>query len=274
MRGAWKVVWLIVLILVLISIIFPVFVMFKFSVSDRASVITGGQYPVPFWPFNPTVEMYGMILKDARTMDAAIMSISIAIITVILALAIGAPTAFGLARYKIPGGAVLLVAILGVRFFPDIASAVPIYEAFARLNLTKSILGVSLAHTLVSLPYVIYIAMGVFETIPRDLEEQAYVLGAGKFYSFVHVVLPVAAPGLAAGAIYTFLLSWNEFIFAYFLLWGGRDTLPVFLQRSLFEAPPENLLMTIAVLLTIPVIIFTFATQKYMKMGMTAGAVK
>jgi ABC-type glycerol-3-phosphate transport system permease component len=274
MKKVWKIVWALTLILVLLSIVFPVYMMFQFSISDRDSIITGGEYSPPFWPFHPTLEMYGTLLDDARMIDAALMSIIIALLTVVLTLIIGAPAAFGLARYKVPGGAVLLVAILGIRFFPDVASAVPILEMFTKIGLTKNVWGVMLTHTLVALPYVIFISMGVFEAIPKDLEEQAHVLGASKFYSFVHVVLPVAAPGLAASAIYTFLLSWNEFIFAYFLLWGGKDTLPVFLQRTLFETPPVNVLMTIAVLITIPVIIFTFATQKYMKMGMTAGSVK
>jgi ABC-type sugar transport system, permease component len=274
MKKVWKIVWAFTLILVLLSIVFPVYMMLQFSISDRDSFITGGEYPPPFWPFHPTLEMYGTMLSDARMVDAALMSIVIAVLTVIFTLIIGAPTAFGLARYKVPGSAVLLVAILGIRFFPDVASAVPILEMFTKIGLTKNVWGVMLTHTLVALPYVIFISMGVFEAIPKDLEEQAHVLGASKFYSFVHVVLPVAAPGLAASAIYTFLLSWNEFIFAYFLLWGGTDTLPVFLQRTLFETPPVNVLMTIAVIITVPVIIFTFATQKYMKMGMTAGSVK
>ena len=274
MEKIWKILWAFTLLLVLISIVLPVYMMFQFSISDRDSIITGGEYPPPWFPFHPTFDMYGSMLKDARMIDAALMSIVIAVLTVILTLIIGAPTAFGLARYKIPGSAVLLVAILGIRFFPDVAAAVPILELFTKIGLTKNIWGVMLTHTLVSLPYVIFISMGVFASIPRDLEEQAHVLGASKLYSFVHVVLPVAAPGLAASAIYTFLLSWNEFIFAYFLLWGGTDTLPVFLQRTLFETPPINLLMTIAVIITVPVIIFTFATQKYMKMGMTAGSVK
>ena len=136
-------------------------------------------------------------------------------------------------------------------------------------------LGVALAHSLLSIPYVIFIAMGVFETIPRDLDEQAQILGASKLYSFTRIIIPVALPGLAAAAIYVFLLSWDEFIFAYFLLaFGDLSTLPVLLKKILSWTPQHNLLAAISVMLSIPVMIFTFLVQKYMRTGATAGAVK
>jgi multiple sugar transport system permease protein len=117
--------------------------------------------------------------------------------------------------------------------------------------------------------------MGVFETIPRDLDEQAQILGASKLYSFTRIILPVALPGLAAAAIYVFLLSWDEFIFAYFLLaFGDLSTLPVLLKKILSWTPQHNLLAAISVMLSIPVIVFTFVVQKYMRTGATAGAVK
>ena len=101
------------------------------------------------------------------------------------------------------------------------------------------------------------------------------MLGAGKLYSFVHIILPVALPGLAAAAIYVFLLSWDEFIFAYFLLvFGYLSTLPVLLRKILSWTPQHNLLAAISVLLSLPVIIFTFVVQKYMRTGAGGGAIK
>jgi multiple sugar transport system permease protein len=190
---------------------------------------------------------------------------------------IGAPAAFTLARYEFPGLAVLMFCIISIRLFPDICSVVPVAEAFSKppLSYIPSVLQVAAAHTLLSLPYVIYILMGVFKTIPRALEEQAYILGATKFYTFRTVIIPVALTGVAAASIYVFLLSWNEFIFAYYLLFKSPNvSLPVYLLRILAWTPQPNFLAAISMMLSLPVIIFSFAAQRYMISGMTAGAVK
>jgi multiple sugar transport system permease protein len=208
---------------------------------------------------------------------AGLYSLEIALVTVVLSMLIGAPAAFTLARYKFPGLAVLMFCIISIRLFPDICSVVPVAEAFSKppLSLIPPSLQVAIAHTLLSLPYVIYILMGVFKTIPRDLEEQAYILGATKLYTFRHVIIPVALTGFAAASIYVFLLSWNEFIFAYFLLFKSPNvSLPVYLLRILAWTPQPNFLAAISMMLSLPVIVFAFAVQRYMISGMTAGAVK
>jgi ABC-type glycerol-3-phosphate transport system permease component len=125
------------------------------------------------------------------------------------------------------------------------------------------------------LPYVIFIGISAFEAIPRDLEEQATVMGANRFQSFARILLPLAVPGLAAAAIYTFLLSWDEFIFAYFLLGLGKiSTLTLYLKQRMAFSPPQNILATISVCLSLPVVIFSLLLQKYMTAGITSGSVK
>ena len=270
-------VWLVCLLVAVFLILFPLYVMFKYSLADRASIVTGGKYPTPLWPKEPNVTQYQELLKRKDFLFAGVYSLEIAILTVGLSLLIGAPAAFTLARYKFPGIGVLMIAIVTIRVFPDICSVIPVAEAFARSPLSKipATLQVAMAHTLLSLPYVVYICMGVFKTIPKDLEEQAYILGASKFYAFRHVVIPVALSGLSAAAIYVFLLSWNEFIFAYYLLFKSPVvSLPVYLLRILSWTPQLNFLAAISMILSIPVIIFSFLVQRYMISGMTAGAVK
>jgi multiple sugar transport system permease protein len=132
-----------------------------------------------------------------------------------------------------------------------------------------------LAHTLLALPYVIFIGLSAFETIPADLEQQAAVMGASGLQIFLKILLPLAIPGLTAAAIYTFLLSWDEFIFSYFLLGLGKiTTLTLYLKQKFSFSPPQNLLATISVCLSLPVIAFTLLVQKYMTAGITAGSVK
>jgi multiple sugar transport system permease protein len=268
------VIWLIGIIIMIIIVLIPIFVMFKYSLSDRSSVVTGGK-PIPLWPYHPTLEQFRGLATMDRFIRSFMISLEVALLSIVFSLIIGTPAAYALVRYRFPGVMVLATLLISVRLFPDIVSVVPIVETFIKFRLVNSVPGVAMAHSLLSIPYVIFIAMGVFETIPRDLDEQAQILGASRIYSFTRIVLPVALPGLAAAAIYVFLLSWDEFIFAYFLLaFGDLSTLPVLLQKILSWTPQHNLIAAISVMLSIPVVIFTFIVQKYMQAGATAGAVK
>jgi multiple sugar transport system permease protein len=266
--------WALGIVVMLIIVSLPVFIMFKYSISDRASIISGGG-TIPLWPYHPSFRIYRYILGYRDFYAAVFVSLKIALLTIGIAMVLGVPAAYVLARTRIPGKALLLIMIISVRLFPDICSIIPVMEVFIKLRLDNSYLGASLAHSLLALPYVIYIARGVFEAIPPDLEQQAQVLGATKIQSFIQVVLPLAIPGLAAAAIYTFLLSWDEFIFSYFLLGFGKlQTLTLYLKHKMAFAPPQNFLMTISVFLSLPVIIFTLLVQNYMKADITSGAVK
>ncbi|HEY8348132.1 MAG TPA: carbohydrate ABC transporter permease [Symbiobacteriaceae bacterium] len=275
-RTNWA--WWLGLFVALFVVVFPIYVMFKYSISDRASIITGGMYPEPLWPFHPTTEMFEYLLSRDDFTVAGLISVKVALYTVALSLLLGTPAAYALARFRFPGYGVLLFSLISIRLFPDISTVIPLVEVFFNSPLSRLPVDiqVALSHTLLSLPYVIYIAMGVFETVPKDLEEQAAILGCSRLGAFLRIVLPVAAPGLAAGAIYTFLLSWNEFIFSYYLTFTSPEgtTLPVYLLRILNWTPQKNLLAALSLVISLPVILFTFLVQKYMRAGLTAGAVK
>ncbi|MBD3320886.1 MAG: ABC transporter permease subunit [Chitinivibrionales bacterium] len=269
-----KVFWLCAVIFTVLLIIAPVFLLFKYSISDASSINTGGS-PVPLWPYNPTFRNFLYLFSDNQFYGVVINSLLIAFFTVIVSLLIGVPASYVLGRYQIPLRKPLLVGLISVRLFPDIASVIPVAEFFITIEAHNTYWGVVLAHTLLALPYVIFIGTSAFEPIPRDLEHQAMVMGANRFQIFLKILFPLAIPGLTAAAIYTFLLSWDEFIFAYFLLGLGRiSTLTLYLKQKLAYAPPQNLLATISVCLSFPVIIFSLLLQKHMSAGITSGAVK
>jgi ABC-type glycerol-3-phosphate transport system permease component len=273
-KGRPGILWLIGIIVMILIVLAPIFIMFKYSISDRSSVVTGGA-PIPLWPYKPTLEQFQGLVSMDRFLRSFLISMEVGLLSIIISLVIGIPAAYALVRYRFPGVMVLAGLLISVRLFPDIVSVVPVVEIFIKFRLVNSVPGVALAQSLLSIPYVIFIAMGVFNTIPRDLEEQARILGAGRLYTFIRIILPIAMPGLAAATIYVFLLSWDEFIFAYFLLvFGDLSTLPVLLQKILSWTPQHNLIAAISVMLSIPVIIFTFIVQKYMRTGAVAGAVK
>jgi len=266
--------WFVSLCVMIAVVFIPIFFMLKYSISDRASLVTGGE-AAPLWPHHPTLDTYRFILGYPDFYHAAGVSFKVAILTIGLSMSMGVPAAYVLSRYNIPGKAMLLLGLISVRLFPDIVSIIPVAVAFARLHLHDTYLGAALAHTLLALPYVLYICMGIFESIPRDLERQAEILGAGKSYILLRIIAPLSMTGIAAAAIYTFLLSWDEFIFSYFLLgFGELNTLPLYLKQKMAFAPPQDLLMALSMLLSLPVIVFTMILQRYMRSGLTAGAVK
>jgi multiple sugar transport system permease protein len=267
-------IWISGLILALLMIIGPIYLLVKYSISDIASINTGGK-PIPFWPLKPTIEVYRYLFTDSQFYLVLGNSFFIALMTVICSLLLGVPAAYVLGRFRIPGRRIVLLGIISVRLFPDIASVIPIVEFFIRINAHQTYWGVILAHTLLALPYVIFIGIGAFESIPHELEQQAWVMGANRFQTFYMVLFPIAVPGLAAAAIYTFLLSWDEFIFVYFLTFGRQDmfTLTLYLN-GLKYAEPQNLMAATSVCLSVPVIVFSMFVQRYMITGITAGSVK
>lgn len=261
-------------ILAVLLVLIPLYLLLKYSLSGPESINTGGA-PIPLWPHDPTFRNYLYLFSDSEFYGVVWNSVLIASCTVVLSLALGVPASYVLGRVSLPGKKIFLLLLVSVRLFPDIAAVIPVTELFIKLEAQNTYWGVILAHTLLSLPYVIFIGTSAFETIPRDLEEQSRVMGANMFQTFFLVLLPLAVPGLIAAAIYTFLLSWDEFIFAYFLLGLGRiSTLTLYLNQKLAFAPPQNILATISVCLSVPVIVFALLVQKYMTAGITEGSVK
>lgn len=274
-RGrARQAVWVLCMVSAALMVAAPLYLLVKYSVSDITSINTGGK-PIPLWPHRPTLSNFAYLFSDSHFYEVIGHSLVIALSAVGLAMVLGVPASYVLGRCRVPGRRVLLIGLISVRLFPDIASVIPVTEFFIKLGVHNTYLGVILAHSLLSLPYVIFIAMSAFESIPRDLEEQATVMGANRFQRFLRVLLPLTVPGLVAAAIYTFLLSWDEFIFAYFLLGLGRiSTLTLYLNEKLNYSPPQDLLAAISVCLSLPVIFFSLAVQKYNTAGLVSGAVK
>ncbi len=273
-KRAKGLVWVASILFSVALVVVPVYLLVKYSVSDSGSINTGGA-PIPLWPYAPTLRSFTYLFTESQFYGVIVNSIIIALATVFCSMLLGVPAAYVLGRYRVPFRRTMLLGLISVRLFPDISSVIPITEFFIRFGLQNSYLGAVLGHTLLALPYVIFIGMSAFESIPSDLEQQAQVMGAGGFTIFFKILLPLSIPGLIAAAIYTFLLSWDEFIFSYFLLGLGKiSTLTLFLRQKLAYAPPQNLLAAISVFISVPVIAFSLALQKYMTAGYTSGSVK
>ncbi len=247
----------------------PLLVLLKVSISAPEDVMTA--HP-PFWIYHPTLENWQRLLTPETLFSPARHSLVVATGTAALAVMMAAPAAYVISRLPRGWRYGLILGLLFTRMFPDVAIAMPVAITFLRFGLNDTDLGLILAHLVPNLPFVAWILVGTFETIPREIEEASYVDGNGKIGTLIRAVLPIAAPGIAVAALFAWLASWNDLVYAIYLFLGER-TLPLMTfyysnRGSVFDTA------TFAVLLTIPVMIVTLALQRYIESGTLSGAIK
>jgi multiple sugar transport system permease protein len=203
----------------------------------------------------------------------------VAVIATLIATVAGSLTAYGLSRFTLPKNLnyQLLFTILTVRMFPPSVTVIPIYILFNReflgIKLYDTQFGLGLVHAFVDVPLVVWIMLGFFREIPRDIEEAALVDGDSWLGAFRRQILPLAAPGLAATAILVAISSWNEFLFA-LILTQRSQTLPIAVagQITQFDILYGNL-MAGGVFAAIPVVVFALLVQRYIIRGLALGGV-
>lgn len=189
-------------------------------------------------------------------------SVKVAALTMVLSIAIGAPGGYALSRFEFPGKELFRLLVLMTRAFPLPLLALPLAILFIRVGLDDTVLGLAIVHTTLALPFAVLITFSLFSGIPVELEEAAWTLGCNRFQAFVKVVLPLILPGIAASAIFAFVISWNE-VFAAAVLTIENRTLTAFLLQSLAESP-LHLKFAGGFVLVVPALIFIFAVRKYL----------
>lgn len=195
-------------------------------------------------------------------LDALWNSIRVAAVTMVLSIGIGAPAGYALSRFDFPGKEAFRFLVVMTRAFPLPLLALPLAVMFIRTGLDDSIVGLALVHTTLALPFAVLITYSLFSGIPVELEEAAWTLGCTRVTAFTKVVMPLAAPGIAASAVFAFVISWNE-VFAAAVLTIENRTLTAFLMQSL-DWSPLHLKFAGAAALVLPAIIFIFAVRKYL----------
>lgn len=193
---------------------------------------------------------------------ATINSVIVALLTIGISFLLGLPAGYAFARFIFSGRDSLKLLIIGLRMFPIIVIAVPLATLYIRLNLYDTLLGVALAHTAMALPFVVLVTSGIFAGVPRDLEEAGLVFGLTRLGVFARITLPMALPGLAAAAIFTFIMSWNEVFIASILTTLNR-TLPAFILVSAMAAP-DFIKFAASFLIVLPAMIFVFVARRYL----------
>ena len=229
-----------------------------------------------FWPRPLVGENYEQLLAKTDFVKWYGNSATVAISSTLLATAVGTIGAYALARLRFLGRGFLASATLITYLVPPSILFIPLYAQMRNLGLANSLGGLIAAYPSFTVPFVTWLLMGYFESIPEELEEAAMIDGATRFGAFYRVVLPLSAPGVLAAGLYAFTQAWNEFLYALVFITDGKlRTLPVGLASFITgDVYGWGYLMAGAVLTTLPVIAAYIYLQKYMVEGLTAGSVK
>lgn len=258
-----------------ISLLFVLPILFVFfwmvSMSFKTQVEISSASPTLF-PLAPTLTWYQDLLTRMPFGGYFLNSLIVGVGSTGLGLAFGLPAAYAIARWKLTGAS---TAVLITRIIPAISYLIPWFIVAKRVGLTDSLFLLILLHLTVTLPLIIWIMIGFFESLPDELEQAARVDGCSTWQSFIKIALPLVQPGLVAASILAFISSWNNFLFAAVLGGPNSQTLPVVVYNLLsFEQANWGPLAAGATLVCLPIVLATLFFQRYLVEGLTAGAVK
>lgn len=229
-------------------------------------------------PAEATLENYSAVFEEQPFLRNILNSVLVATATVAVALACGLFASYALGRVSFHGRRPLLYAILGVAMFPQIAVLAGMFELIRWLGLFNSWPGLALAYLLFTLPFTVWVLTVFMAGFPREVEDAAFVDGAGPFTLVVKIILPLLAPALAATGLLAFIAAWNEFLFALtFTLTNEARTVPVAIAlmsgATAYELPWGRV-MAASVIVTLPLVVLVLVFQRLIVSGLTAGTLK
>lgn len=247
-------------ILISLWVLIPILFIASMALTTPAEVRS---YPKGILPFIPlSTETMEFFLNSNGILPGIRNSVVVAVITLVLSTLISAPAGYALSRYVFRGRDVFRLSVLAVRAFPIVVLSIPLAVVFLRTGIYDSVYSLALMHTALALPTTILVISSVFSSIPYELEEAAMVFGCSPAQAFRHVVLPLVMPGIAAAAIFTFVLSWNE-VFAATILTIQNRTLPAQVLVTLYQSS-EPYQFAGGFFMMIPSLIFIFFIRRYL----------
>lgn len=251
--------------------LFPFYWMVSSSLKDQATLLASP----PAWTFTPTLAHYAEIFADRKVIDAIVNSLIVSTSTTALAVMLGAPAAYALARFEFRGKSDLWFWFISNRFISPIVLALPVYLLALQVRMLDTHLVLILIYLTFSLPIVVWICTDQFRSIPKDLEEAARLEGASQWLIFRKIYLPLGLPGVAVSAIFSFIFSWNELLYALVLTRRSVQTAPVVATSFMsgYELPWGKIMAT-GTVIVLPVTIFALLVSRHMVRGLTMGASK
>jgi multiple sugar transport system permease protein len=252
--------------------LFPFYWMVSSSLKDQTDLLASP----PVWFFAPTLSNYQDIFADHRVTDAVLNSLFVASATTALSILLGTPAAYALARFNFRGKGDLWFWFISNRMISPIVLALPVYLLASQVGLLNTRLVLILIYLTFNLPIVVWICTDQFRSIPVELEQSARLEGANQFDIFWRIYLPLGIPGIAVSAIFAFIFSWNELLYALVLITSqGLKTAPVVATNFMsgYELPWGKIMAT-GTIIVLPVTVFALLVSRHMVSGLTMGATK
>ena len=274
----WSIAGWIFLVLLLLFTVIPIAWMISTSLKTQLGAL---QFPPTWIPANPTLDNYTRLLNPNNELGRTFLrymgnSLLVATSTTIIGVAVAVPAGYAFSRFRFPGKNALFYAVLLRNMFPAVIFLIPLFILMRNLHLVNSYWSLIITYLTFGLPLSIWLLRGFYDNIPVQLEQAARIDGASRFQAFLLIVMPLSAPGIIATAIYSFILAWNEYLYALtFINDQNKLTVPVGLQRFFTEYVANwPGLMAAAFIMSIPVVVMFLLLQKYFIRALTEGAVK
>jgi multiple sugar transport system permease protein len=224
--------------------------------------------------FVPTFDHYAALWKGGFP-KSFVNSVLASTLSTLLALVIGTPPAYALARWRFRGHSQISLWILATRMAPPIAFTIPFFLAYRRLGMLDTVFGLVVIYHTFNIALVIWMMQTYFDSVPRALEEAAWIDGCGVWATLLRITLPLTAPGLAATAVLCFIFSWNDFFYALILTRTHAQTAPVAIVNFIqYEGWEWGKIAAGGTLVMLPVIVFSMLVRTYLVRGLTAGGIK
>lgn len=270
-RGCREVGRLLAIVLIVCFFIFPIFWLFSTSFKERIDVF---RLP-PKWVFSPTLSNFEYIFRTKPILNWTLNSMIISLGTAVLSLVLGVPAAYGISRLKFRGKGVLLTAILLIRALPPVVILLPFRVMMHSIGLMGTRTAVILIDTVYNSAFTVWLMSGIFEQLPRSIEEAAYVDGCSRLRTFWVIALPLTKPGLVTAALFALILSWNDFLFAMSLTSPATATLPLgILSTYGILSVGWTYMTSMCCVAIVPILLISLWLQRYYISGLTFGGVK
>jgi multiple sugar transport system permease protein len=265
--SAWEIFWALAsLAFVLFPILWLIYTSFRGSLDV---------YSARF--FSPlTLENFQTILiGPTSVIPEFLTSLFVATITCAIGIPFGVMAAYVFSRYHFRGSQALLVGILTTQFIPALMIAIPFYNLFRQTGLYDTPWALIIVYLSLVLPYSIWMMRGFMDSLPIEIEEAAVVDGCNEYQVLAYVVFPLVVPGIITSLVFSFIMCWNEFTYAFMLAGRTTTTLPVALTRTIgVQGIAWEQIASIGILVMIPMFVLSFTIRKYFVEGLTMGAVK
>jgi len=268
----YVIIYSILLLFVAISI-FPILRVFTISLRPGDNLLNTSLRIIPE---DATLANYVQLFTEKPFLTWIKNSLIVTLAVTIIGVSLSSTAGYAFSRYKFPGRKSGLLALLVTQMFPATMLLLPLYIMISKLGLVNNFLGLIIMYSASALPFCIWLMKGYYDTIPPSLEESARVDGAGKFYAFWKIILPLASPALVITALFSFMAAWNEYVVAAQVLWyEDMFTIPLGLKSLQGNMTTQwGMYAAGALIISIPVIIVFLVLSKWLVSGLTLGGVK